>query len=147
MAGVLHYFNYKKAKPPQDEADKKEPDAPVLNEETEKFLERVTSSAEERPELPRRHTIITEDGKEIKGKDAQIALMNGANEIPLPLSPGEGEDSAEETEEETGSEKKEGELEKKDKKRKAKDYWSYVPAVPWRSSKVGATVVLSLLSY
>lgn len=149
MASVLQYFNHKKAKPPQDEADKKEPDTPVLSEETEKFLEEVTGATEERPELPpRRHTIITEDGQEIKGKDAQIALMNGANEIPLPTSPAEGEDSADETEDETSSEKpgtQKAEGESKKKKHKATSYWSYVPAVPWRSAKVGSIVCIVYL--
>jgi hypothetical protein len=56
---------------------------PVLNEEDEAFLQRVTSnpSTTEGELLPVKPSPM--------GRDAQIALMNGAQEIPLPLSPTE----------------------------------------------------------
>lgn len=57
-------------------------DDPVLTEEDEAFLQRVTSNASTAEgDLPVEPTP--------KGRDAQIALMNGAQDIPLPLSPTE----------------------------------------------------------
>lgn len=52
---------------------------PVLTDEDEAFLERVMSTEEQRRK---------EDPK-VAGNDAQIALMDGAQEIPLPVSPTE----------------------------------------------------------
>lgn len=53
-------------------------DIPLLNKEDEDFLHRVATQSEE--------------GKaQTTGKDAQIALMAGANDVPLPASPSEGD--------------------------------------------------------
>lgn len=50
---------------------------PVLTDEDEAFLERVISREEH-----------AEDPK-VTGNNAQVALMDGAQEIPLPMSPTE----------------------------------------------------------
>ncbi|KAF2204981.1 hypothetical protein GQ43DRAFT_437411 [Delitschia confertaspora ATCC 74209] len=69
------------------------PKSPVLDEEDEKFLERLASIAAgpdaTPPPLPERRTVILNNGEELKGKDAQEALMDGAEKVPLPMSPSE----------------------------------------------------------
>ncbi|KAL1969625.1 hypothetical protein VTN77DRAFT_8178 [Rasamsonia byssochlamydoides] len=76
---ALKYVNYitSKVNPWQ-----KSP-APVLTEEDEAFLQRVTSnpSASAQTDLPQETPQVR--------KDPQIALMDGAQNIPLPLSPTE----------------------------------------------------------
>ncbi|KAJ4993046.1 hypothetical protein SVAN01_01398 [Stagonosporopsis vannaccii] len=67
---------------------------PVLDEEDEKFLERLAAIASEPegtpPPLPgRTAVVIDENGQQKVGKDAQEALMDGADKIPLPKSPPE----------------------------------------------------------
>jgi hypothetical protein len=81
---VLQYFSSKKAKKATAvvEAHK----APVLNKEDEAFLKRITSD-EQMPSQPTQPVVILERGEEVKGKDAQDAIMDGANQIPLPASP------------------------------------------------------------
>lgn len=65
---------------------------PVLDEEDEKFLERLAAIAQEPegtpPPLPGRPVVIIDDnGQQKVGKDAQEALMDGADKIALPQSP------------------------------------------------------------
>ncbi|KIW83716.1 hypothetical protein Z517_02962 [Fonsecaea pedrosoi CBS 271.37] len=72
---AMEYINYIKAKAHLVTARRSE--APVLSEEDEKFLDRITSQ-ENPPPLPAR------PGAASVGKDAQIALMDGAQNIPLP---------------------------------------------------------------
>ncbi|KAF1351625.1 hypothetical protein EJ07DRAFT_137416 [Lizonia empirigonia] len=67
---------------------------PVLDEEDEKFLERLAAIAQEPegtpPPLPGRPAVvIDENGQQKVGKDAQEALMDGADKIALPKSPPE----------------------------------------------------------
>lgn len=95
----------------------------VLNREDEQFLERITS-VDEAPPLPEQPTVILENGKKVRGKDAQIALMDGADQIPLPSTPGpEDEDQHTDKEDEPVSEEE----------KKRRDYWSYIPAMPsWK---------------
>ena len=67
---------------------------PVLDEEDEKFLERLAAIASEPegtpPPLPGRPAvIIDEQGQQKVGKDAQEALMDGADKVALPKSPPE----------------------------------------------------------
>jgi hypothetical protein len=50
---------------------------PVLTDEDEAFLERVMSREEQRSDL----------NPKVVGNDAQVALMDGAQDIPLPVSP------------------------------------------------------------
>jgi len=67
---------------------------PVLDEEDEKFLERLAAIASEPegtpPPLPGRPAVVVdEQGQQKVGKDAQEALMDGADKIALPKSPPE----------------------------------------------------------
>lgn len=67
--------------------------SPVLDEEDEKFLQRLAAIAQEPegtpPPLPERRTIILEGGEKVSSKDAQQALLDGADTVPLPTSPPE----------------------------------------------------------
>jgi hypothetical protein len=67
---------------------------PVLDEEDEKFLERLAAIASEPegtpPPLPGRPAVVVDEkGQQKVGKDAQEALMDGADKIALPNSPAE----------------------------------------------------------
>lgn len=118
---AMQYFNSLKGKVEHKVKQKQHPaDAqPVLNDEDEKFLERITSE-EAPPSLPERPVVILDNGEKVVGKCAQTALMAGANEIPLPTSPPvEGE-------------LKEGKIDEPKNAsadEKKKDYWSYVPNI------------------
>lgn len=79
----MEYFNYIKGKTHQDHPEKTE--APVLSEEDEAFLHRIASEGTP-PPLPERPQDFSVAG-ETSGNDAQIALMNGAQNIPLPDVP------------------------------------------------------------
>lgn len=126
---MLEYFTYKKLKGRKGKMEQAV-QTPVLNEEDEQFLERITSEGTP-PPLPERPTVILDNGKELKGRDAQIALMDGADAIPLPTSPPlePAEANAEQ------KDKNDGEAEKKTNK-----FWSYVTTIPGRS-KVGCQKV------
>lgn len=115
---AMQYFNTLKGKV---EHKKHAADAhPVLNDEDEKFLEKITSE-EAPPPLPERPVVILDNGKKVVGNCAQTALMAGANEIPLPTSPPvEGE-----LREGKIDESQDGSVNAK----KQKDYWSYVPSI------------------
>lgn len=80
---MMEYFNFKKAKKHPDDADKSE--APVLNDEDEAFLHRLASEGTP-PPLPERPQDLPVAG-ETSTNDAQIAIMNGAQNIPLPDVP------------------------------------------------------------
>jgi hypothetical protein len=65
---------------------------PVLDEEDQMFLERLTAIASEpegeAPPLPTRPVQVTDEKGETRtGRDAQIALMDGADKVALPMSP------------------------------------------------------------
>ena len=90
---MMEYFNYKKAKKHVDQAEKSE--KPVLTDEDEAFLHRIAEEGtppelperpEQPPPLPARPQDLPVAG-EAKGNDAQVALMNGAQNIPLPEVP------------------------------------------------------------
>ena len=80
---MMSYFNLQKAKKNVDEAEKSE--APVLDEEDEAYLQKITSE-DTPPPLPARPQHLPVAG-ETKGNDAQIALMDGAQNIPIPDVP------------------------------------------------------------
>ncbi|KAF1959572.1 hypothetical protein CC80DRAFT_378802, partial [Byssothecium circinans] len=67
--------------------------SPILDDEDQKFLERLAALSQEPegtpPPLPTRPVEIIEDGEKKVGKDAQAALMDGAEKVPLPMSPPE----------------------------------------------------------
>lgn len=76
---------------------------PVLDAEDQKFLERLAAIADEpegpAPPLPTRRalpTVVDNNGQTQVGRDAQEALMDGADKVALPMSPPEtaADDSA-----------------------------------------------------
>jgi hypothetical protein len=120
---VLEYFNLAKAK--KENIAK----SPILNDEDEKFLNKITSE-DQPPPLPERPVVIFDNGQKVEGKDAQKALMDGADTVPLPTSPpAEGDGS-------------------KVEEKKGHDYWAYIRNVPNQlpSFKVN-NIVLSYRNY
>jgi hypothetical protein len=84
---AMDYINYIKAKTHISTSKKAE--APVLSEEDEQFLNHITSDVKA-PALPARPRVLDLPvAGEARGNDAQIALMNGAQNIPLPDTPNE----------------------------------------------------------
>ncbi len=90
---MMEYFNYKKAKKHVDQAEK--PEEPVLSDEDEAFLHRIAEEGtppelperpEQPPPLPARPQDLPVAGEAV-GNNAQIALLNGAQNIPLPEAP------------------------------------------------------------
>ncbi|RMZ86364.1 hypothetical protein DV736_g6412, partial [Chaetothyriales sp. CBS 134916] len=82
---AMQYINYIKAKTHTSAAPKAE--APVLSEEDEKFLSRITSE-ENPPALPPRPIFsLVEEAPLVK--DTQIARVGNAKDIPLPETPQE----------------------------------------------------------
>ena len=79
----MEYFNFKKVN--KHPADAAKSEAPVLNEEDEAFLHRLASEGTP-PPLPERPQDLPVAG-EPSNKDAQIALLDGAQNIPLPDVP------------------------------------------------------------
>ena len=80
---MMEYFNFKKANKLPADAEKSE--APVLNDEDEAFLHRLASEGTP-PPLPERPQDLPVAG-EPSNKEAQIALLDGAQNIPLPDVP------------------------------------------------------------
>ncbi|KAF1837313.1 hypothetical protein BDW02DRAFT_491697 [Decorospora gaudefroyi] len=66
---------------------------PVLDAEDQQFLERLAAIASEPegtpPPLPQRTQIVDNKGEAKVGRDAQDALMDGADKVALPTSPPE----------------------------------------------------------
>jgi HPt (histidine-containing phosphotransfer) domain-containing protein len=66
---------------------------PVLDAEDQRFLERLAAIAVEPegtpPPLPQRTETVDDNGDKKVGRDAQTALMDNADKVPLPLSPPE----------------------------------------------------------
>lgn len=85
---MMEYFTHKKAKEHVDIAEKDE--EPVLNDEDEAFLQRIASEGTP-PPLPERPLNLPVAGETV-GNNAQIALMAGAQNIPLPDIPDTPED-------------------------------------------------------
>jgi len=81
----MEYFNYYKSKHHVDHADKSS--APVLTEEDEAFLQRVTSEGTPPPLPERPRPQDLQEAGSVRGNDAQIVLMGGAQDIPLPDVP------------------------------------------------------------
>jgi len=127
---VLEYFNIKNIrKHKSEEKADSTAQTPVLNEEDEQFLHRVTSEGTP-PPLPERPVVILDNGATLQGKDAQVALMDGAEKVPLPTSPpvdSEGKELVD-GEQDKGTTK---EAEEK----KSRKFMSYLPAIPGRLGK------------
>ena len=90
---MLDYLHAKRAKSKSPARPTQEVENPVLNEEDEAFLARIASEGTppelpERPAppLPARPQDLPEVG-EIVGNNAQIALMDGSQNIPIPDVP------------------------------------------------------------
>lgn len=82
---AMQYINYIRSKTNLGSVSKSE--TPVLNEEDEEFLNRITSE-ENPPALPPRpEQLATEHDVAPPIKDAQFALLDGAQNIPLPNTP------------------------------------------------------------
>ncbi|KAL2433574.1 hypothetical protein ABEF95_006298 [Exophiala dermatitidis] len=79
---AMEYINYIKAK--AHIATSRKSETPVLSEEDEQFLDRIVSQ-ENPPPLPARTYLDAQPPPQ--GKDAQVALMDGAQNIPLPPTP------------------------------------------------------------
>lgn len=84
---AMEYINYIKAKAHVSRAHKSE--TPVLSEEDEAFLNHITSD-ENPPPLPARpHITDLPVAGDTRGNDAQVALLDGAQNIALPATPDE----------------------------------------------------------
>ena len=86
---MMEYFSAKRARSkspaPQHHLSTHTEEKPVLSEEDEAFLHRIATEGPP-PPLPARPQDLHEAG-ETQGNNAQIALMNGAQSIPLPDVP------------------------------------------------------------
>ncbi len=83
-AKMMEYLHLKKPKH-QDHPEKVE--EPVLTEEDEAFLRRIANEGTP-PSLPERPQDLLVAG-DTRGNEAQIALLDGAQNIPLPDTPAE----------------------------------------------------------
>ena len=119
---AMEYINYIKAKTHLSTATKSE--EPVLSEDDEKFLTQIASTEDEQPPpLPARPGVAElQVAGETKGNDAQLALMDGSQNIPLPETPDEHEEESVEEAEQTDTS---GNGKGKDKASK-KSYWSWM---------------------
>ena len=108
----MQYVNYIKAKAHISKSPKAP--APVLTEEDEAFLTRVATSAPG-ADIP---VPVTQ------GRDAQLALMDGAQNIPLPQSPDEEQQLDNE-----GAARSNSTPEEKTAKTKKRRPWSWIKRV------------------
>ena len=124
---MLDYFSSKKAKKHPEKATKTE--EPVLNDDDEAFLQRITSQVEGTPPpLPERPQDLHEAG-DSQGNDMQLVISEAARDIPIPDVPDTPEGimpgvSSEQSVQDKGK----GKEKAKDNK---KDRWSFLR----RSSK------------
>ena len=110
---MLSYFTHRPKK--QDGTqDNDELKSPVLNEEDEKFLEKITSD-EKPPPLPARPTVVLDPEDHAK---EESEILDGADQVPLPTSP-PADESVEKEEEAVG----------KDEEKKRPKYWSYIQQI------------------
>jgi len=123
---MLKYFERRKSKDGAKTAVAEAPKSPILTDEDEKFLESLTRE-EDAPPLPERPVVVLDTGAKVTGKDAQEALMDGANNIPLPQSP-----PAQPETKATVASPEEGKASKK-----AHDYLSFVRGIPQRFTNKG----------
>ncbi|KAJ9645887.1 hypothetical protein H2199_002930 [Coniosporium tulheliwenetii] len=148
---MLEYFNYKRWKKENPAEAQEHLKNPVLNEDDEKLLQRITSQGDPPPALPDRSTVILDDGKKAEGQEAQEAMKEGADNVPLPNppapegssddKPGEegkpseeskasGETKPSEEDNPSGADKGAEESKPSEEEKKKQGYWSYIPAMP-----------------
>lgn len=77
---MMEYFNINKFRKPHHSTEK--PEVPILSEEDEAFLHRIASEGTP-PPLPERPQYFPVAG-ETDGNNAQVALLNTAQNTPLP---------------------------------------------------------------
>lgn len=130
---MLKYFERRKSRDATKTAVAETPKSPILTDEDEKFLESLTAE-EDAPPLPERPVVILDTGAKVVGKDAQDALMDGANKIPLPQSPPAQSEGTVTT---TGDNKA---------SKKAHDYLSFVRGIPQRFGSKVSVISLSFWS-
>ena len=94
--------------------------SPVLKAEDEAFLARITSDSLTAPSAEDQ-TVIFDNTP--AGKNAQLALMDGADQVPLPATPVDERGNPVENKEVS------------DKEKKKKKFWSFLPNVPTFGSK------------
>lgn len=124
---MLEYFTYKKIKKHQENATKSE--EPVLNQEDQDFLHRITSQVEGTPPpLPERPQDFPVAG-DTKDNNAQLVLSEEARSIPLPDVP----DTPAEVMPGISSEDVIVETKEDEKAKKKKNRWSFLR----RDSKKG----------
>ncbi|KAI9810921.1 MAG: hypothetical protein M1827_005780 [Pycnora praestabilis] len=116
---MMEYFNYTKAKLHQGSTEKSE--APVLDDETEEFLQRMVSEGTP-PPLPDR-PILHEAG-DPTGNEQQLVLMH-AEETPLPDTPDDSL-TLEPEEKGKGKEKEGDKVDKSSGKEKKPFRWSFL---------------------
>ncbi|PGH07109.1 hypothetical protein AJ80_08046 [Polytolypa hystricis UAMH7299] len=126
---AMQYVNYIKgkarfSKPPKEQV-------PVLTDADEEFLNRLTASAE----------AASESTSTAVGQDAQLALMDGAQDIPLPQSP-TGQAPTRELSAGDGGLEEKGEGKQGEKSPKAKNFrpWSWIreSGDKWRRENTAA---------
>lgn len=116
---AMQYINQIRAKARSTRQPKKTLTTPVLSKEDEAFLQKVTSHPEDEGAPG------TEQEKGQVGKDPQIALMDGAQNIPLPISP--PEEPAEESRGLGADDEGTKSPERKETKGKGRNRWSWIP--------------------
>lgn len=115
----MEYFHINKLRKPHDHQEKSE--APVLSEEDEAFLHRIASEGTP-PPLPERPQDLPVAGETI-GNNAQIALFNDAQNIPLPDVPDTPDENVSTEGEKSGKGK---EKEKETTKHQRPFRWSFL---------------------
>jgi hypothetical protein len=119
----MEYINYIKAKTHISTSKKAE--APVLSEEDEQFLNHITSDAKAPPLPVRPRELDLPVAGEARSNDAQIALMNGAQNVPLPETPNEVSEEPP-TLEGSATALEDSATTAKDEKKKKKPTWSWL---------------------
>jgi hypothetical protein len=82
---AMQYINFIRSKPLFATVPKS--NAPILNEEGKAFLNRITSGDNPPALPPRPEQLDVDDDGALPIKDAQVALTDGAQNIPLPDTP------------------------------------------------------------
>lgn len=82
MSSYFNFLSFSRAKENKEALEKTNPKTPVLNDEDEQFLSKITSEEAPAPPLPDRAIIISDDGQT---KEADAAQTKAASEI-LPES-------------------------------------------------------------
>lgn len=97
---VFDYFSFARAKKNREELEKTNPQTPVLKDEDEQFLTKITTHEATAPPLP--PTTIADNGEEKEADEkAQTEAAEKAKEVELPTSPPAVEEEHQKTEDKT----------------------------------------------